>query len=111
MINQRTVSLCRSQARLQCALTAAGGAKCWGANAFIGGASGSAKPGGRQLSNGSMTASNVPVDVSGLASGITAIAAGGVHTCALTKGGGVECWGSTGHSEMTGPGTTSSSQS
>ena len=65
-----------------CALTTTGGVKCWGLNST------------GQLGDNSVAQRTAPVDVSGLLSGVSAIAAGFGHTCALTTAGGVKCWGS-----------------
>jgi alpha-tubulin suppressor-like RCC1 family protein len=64
-----------------CALTTTGGAKCWGLN-WDG-----------EVGDGTTVNRWTPTDVSGLASGLIDIAAGATHSCAVTAGGGIKCWG------------------
>lgn len=64
-----------------CALNASGGVQCLGDNED------------GQLGDGTTTSSQFPVPVSGLTAGVTDIAAGSFHTCAV-MGNRVRCWGS-----------------
>jgi alpha-tubulin suppressor-like RCC1 family protein len=76
-----------------CALVANGTVRCWGFNTS------------GQIGNGAAsTAVLVPTAVTGL-SGVTAISAGGSHTCALRFNGTVRCWGANATGQL-GDGTT-----
>jgi alpha-tubulin suppressor-like RCC1 family protein len=63
-----------------CALTTAGGVRCWGRNQ------------NGELGDGTTTNRLVPPSDDVL-TGVRAVSAGGAHTCALMESGGVRCWG------------------
>jgi alpha-tubulin suppressor-like RCC1 family protein len=88
-----TVTQVVSGGNYTCALTTSGGVKCWGYN------------GHGQLGDGTTINRSQPVDVSGLNSGVASLAAGLTHTCALTREGGVKCWGDNWFAQL-GDGTT-----
>jgi alpha-tubulin suppressor-like RCC1 family protein len=74
------VSVARGQDT--CAVTGSGGVKCWGMNGW------------GQLGIGAQTTFiQLPVDVSGLDSGVASVGVGNEFACALTEAGGVKCWG------------------
>jgi len=79
-----------------CALTTGGAVKCWGWN----------KSG--ELGNGQNTQSSLPVDVTGMASGMKAVQVGEAHTCAVSDGGAVYCWGGNKYGQL-GNGTLANS--
>lgn len=64
-----------------CALLDTGAVRCWGFNGF------------GQLGDGTEINRSTPVQPAGLSGGVTALAVGGQHTCALLAGGTVRCWG------------------
>jgi alpha-tubulin suppressor-like RCC1 family protein len=79
-----------------CAVTGSGGVKCWGNNEH------------GELGNATFSSSLVPVDVTGLRTGVRSVVAGWGHTCALTTSGGVKCWGYNQNGEL-GNGTNNKS--
>jgi alpha-tubulin suppressor-like RCC1 family protein len=85
-----------------CAVLAAGGVDCWGANSY------------GQLGNGTFSGSDTPVQVegvggSGTLAGVAALTSNTTGTnCALLSSGGVDCWGA-GNEDGLGNGTGSNS--
>jgi len=86
-----------SGANHACALTTAGAVQCWGNNGY------------GQVGNGSTTNQSTPQPVTGLSSGVAAIAAGQFHTCALTTAGAVQCWGANNSGQLGDGSTTNKS--
>lgn len=64
-----------------CAVLDSGAVWCWGRNVDA------------QLGDGTTTMRETPVAVTGLTEAAQAVAAGGLHTCALGVSGDVRCWG------------------
>ena len=82
--------------RHACARLDAGGVFCWGYNDT------------GQLGDGSFLDSPSPVPVSSLPAGITHLAVGGSHACALGADDAVRCWGYNGQGQLGDGGTTDS---
>ena len=80
-----------------CALLQSGGMRCWGSNSV------------GQLGDGNLAAESPVVNVSGLDSGVAAIALGASHSCALLNTGELRCWGSNDAGEL-GDGNVAASQ-
>ena len=72
-----------------CAITTSGEAKCWGKNLY-----------GRVGDGSNTRIIPSPVTVAGLDAGVIAISPGNEHTCAITKGGSVKCWGNNGFGQI-----------
>jgi alpha-tubulin suppressor-like RCC1 family protein len=90
------VSMVSSGAAHSCAVVTGNGVKCWGFGDL-----------GR-LGNGANTSSSIPVAVQGLGNDIVMVSCGTDHSCAVTTGGAVKCWGK-GESGRLGDGRVSNS--
>lgn len=80
-----------------CALSTLGAVSCWGFNLD------------GEVGNGTYSHhESTPTPVSGMASGIRSVVAGGYHTCSLTTIGVMACWGFNSHGQL-GDGSTTKS--
>ncbi len=81
------VKVISAYADFTCAVTSAGGVKCWGADEI--GQLGT----GKEYTDNRVQASSLPVDVLGLTSGVVHVSAGTDSACAVMATGKVKCWG------------------
>lgn len=80
-----------------CALLANNTVQCWGDNTY------------GELGDGTTTSRPTAAPVQGLSGTISAIAAGGYHTCVVLADGAVECWGGNTYGQLGNSSTTNSS--
>jgi len=85
------VSAIAGGSQYACALTN-GGVQCWGWNQY--------GQLGNSTNSGTATPNSSPLQVLGLTTGVTALAAGTAHTCALLSGGSVQCWGENNYGQL-----------
>ncbi len=83
-----SVRLLRAGSDSTCALTTAGGLRCWGSNSSY------------QLGDGTTTDRLTPVTPTGLGSGVRSFDLGVSHGCAVGAAGGLSCWGRNGGGEV-----------
>jgi alpha-tubulin suppressor-like RCC1 family protein len=89
VVGEKATAIAVGQAHT-CAVLSDGSVKCWGDNSS------------GQLGDGTTTSQKSPVAVSGLPTGVKALAlaAGFDHTCALLETGAVWCWGGNSNGEL-----------
>ncbi len=77
-----------SAVRYSCALSSAGGVKCWGQGDY------------GQLGDGSIDDNYTPNDVTGLTSGVKNLGVGFRHACAVLDSGSIKCWGQNNYRQL-----------
>lgn len=83
-----------------CALTKAGGVKCWGGNENGDLGVGVGPDSCVSFLPSSSHCSTTPRDVTGLTAGVASLSVGSEYACVVTEAGGVKCWGSNHYGQL-----------